>query len=419
MRMRAIPIHNGGVASKAPATAIEGLQFIPIPSESASVMMPQLRTSGDYPHRYTLVTGNVSIYRIYCMNKNGAEPSGDGSLKNPYTSITKALANALCITDIAKCYWVQVVILSNSDTVNLFGLSAYSDMSRIILGSTDGTTFFNMTGVNSPFDGVISQCKIKGDIQAETLIDCRILEDSSVYCNYAINCKCSNAYSFYATHMHSCACDSSFQGATSMNKCKIKLNSSETEHNISRLVQYVYDSEIDATTEFVNYSLFTADFIVNSTFSGIKIRCNKLLENSSIAMNFGEHIQSGVGIWGVSGHGDVIVNMGNNSIVKDTTVTGKNKFKFTGSGRGYYGIIAVHSEQSCTISGLNISLSTSAAELGDFSGTNQHWSIISYTCAHALGTNPAKCVMGCDYKKVELHPEEGFDWAKPCTELYV
>lgn len=421
MSLKAIPLYNGKVAYQHPNKQRSGPSFIPVQSERASVTMPQLRLQGDYPHRYTLAEGNVSLFRIYCQNKNGSQPSGDGSSGSPYSSIEEALNHAGCITSIARCYWVQVVVLHNSEDVNFFDLILNHDLSRVILGSTDGSTFFNISGINSPFGGIISQCNIKGTLRAETLIACKISDGAYVTCNYAVNCQCQNASSFTATHLFGCACDGSFNGATSVNQSKITLSSSESEHNIARSVQYLYDSEISADTEFFHHSLFATEIIAGSKIEGIKVSCKTLVEESSITLNLGERTASGVDIWGVSGTGDYILEMGDNSAVNNVTITGENKFQFTGSGRGYYGLIAILSDQNCSISSIDVNLKTSAVEKDDFSGTNQHWSIISYTCAHAvlISSTKAKCLMGCDYKEVGLNPEEGFEWATPCTELII
>lgn len=421
MRVRAIPLYNGGVATEMPETNTTGLSAIPISSERATIKMPQLRPKGDYPHRYDLVEGNMSLFRIYCIHKNGEEPSGDGSLDNPYSSIEDALNHAGCITQIAKCYWVQVIVLEHSDDVNFFDLIIHSDLGRVIIGSLDGSTFFKISGYNSPFEGIISQCEITGTLRAETLIACKISDGAHVTCNYAVNCQCQNASSFTATHLYGCTCDSSFQGATSVNSSKITLTSSDREHDIMRSVQYLYDSEISVSTDFVTHSRLNAEIITSSKIYGIRVYCKTLIEDSNITIDFGERTVSGVGVYGVSGKMDYVVEMGNNSAVNSVNITAENKFKFTGSGRGYYGIVAILSTEKCSISNLDVNLKTYAVTQDDFSGTNQHWSIISYTCAHAvlISSTKAKCLMGCDYKEVGLNPEEGFEWATPCTELII
>lgn len=418
----AFPLYNGGITS--PYHRITLLQFIPIPPECAIISLPQLTADSDYPHRYTLTEVEVPVYRIYCKHKNNVADSGNGSVDSPYSNFQLALDHASCVTSMAQCYWVQIVIMSGSEVLRSTEelLDYRGDYNqRIILGSTDGTTYFQIASeTRLQFSGVISQCEMHcAGSDFLLLTNCTLKEGASIRCTYAINCTATKNY-FSPQHMYDCVCDTSFVGATSMNKCKITLNSSETEHNISRAAQYVYDSEISVISEFVYYSEFESDIISGSTFQGIKVRCTKLLENSSITLNFPDRVQSGANIWGVSGRGDTIVTMEANSAVKNVTVSGKNKFQFTGSGRGYYGIIAVISPGTCAISNLTANLSTSAVELSDFTDTNQHWCVLSYTCAHAVSSgSSASCVLGCDYRQVELHPEEGFDWAKPCTEIII
>lgn len=136
--------------------------------EKAVIRWPYLHEVPDSVGNYTLELAEVPVIRIYCRHdeKYNKKPfvgvpykdRGDGSPNNPYVCILYAFRHAQCIAD-TTCCRVQLVVTPDSGGVS-FDCMVYGSFtnsietnSRIMVGSTDGETYFTFIE-DDPTSGV-------------------------------------------------------------------------------------------------------------------------------------------------------------------------------------------------------------------------------------------------------------------------
>jgi hypothetical protein len=134
----------------------------------------------DYPGKYTLEMRKTPVVRIYCRhqakyNDYKVKPtdteSGNGTEKSPYVAIGTAIEHAVCLIE-HTCVYVQVYIMLDSDEVFIlnYGSSTFDSAdNRLLIGSTDGETYFKLSDTSeSPngqhvADAIVCQCRYTGD----------------------------------------------------------------------------------------------------------------------------------------------------------------------------------------------------------------------------------------------------------------
>lgn len=236
---RTIPVTEDGVSAlqvKVISDYTDVHSSIPPLPECAAVRLPYLKLTGDYPYRYMAATSEFSVSPLYCRHKNNAtEKTGDGTEDFPFNTFDGAITYADCILYADRCRIVQIILLDGSDEITYRRTGLETDK-RLIIGSTDGSTFFSLNGSEFfYFQGVLSQCQIKGKVSVSTLNNCRI-QQGEIYCTTAIDCTVDSAQ-LDVDHLYSCEIRSgTFYGSVkSVNKCNLK---------ISCDCDYIYDSVV-------------------------------------------------------------------------------------------------------------------------------------------------------------------------------
>jgi hypothetical protein len=135
----------------------------------------------DYKGKYELELKKRKVIRIYCKhnakyNDYKVRPSdsekGTGLLSAPYVAIGDAIKEAMCIVR-NTCSYVQVFVLQGSDKVFIlnYGSDTFeSAKNRLMIGSTDGETYFELSDdQESPngqhiADAIACQCTYNGTL---------------------------------------------------------------------------------------------------------------------------------------------------------------------------------------------------------------------------------------------------------------
>lgn len=409
MKYSAIPLLNGAIANEFPLATVNGhgIDFIPAPREIAVVTLPGIQEDHEYPYRYSLSDVNIPVYRIYCRHKNGADPSGDGSVEHPYTTIDQGMDHAGCVTGIAKCYWVQIIILGDSDDIK-FDYNRYwgdEKYERVIVGSTDGVTYFSLSGDEQlEFSGILSQCNIQGGLQVRVCVSCKIKAlTRSVYSTYAFNCECEGS-KFGAKHMHSCICNNVYVEATSINNCKINFQKVAGGY-VNSDISHIYDSEISINSESSSYFTLNTNVTVRSTFYGIKVYCATLIEDSVVDVKFPD-TEIGFCNWRTCYNVPVILTADRGSAIRNTKISGKIRhLLLDDSAWATLGLCAVsikgESERDCYIYGLETDLDVT---WGLKEGNTGFWTIRVVKCdVEAQYTEDGRrCVVNCSEELTDI-----------------
>lgn len=135
--------------------------------EKALIKWPYLHKVPDSVGNYTFELAEVPVIRIYCRHdeKYNTLPyeqpdpkyRGDGSPDNPYVCISDAYKHAVCILT-ATCCRVQLFITPDSGRISywrMVNVNLYvnvDDAARLMIGSTDGETYFTFTGDDPAHD---------------------------------------------------------------------------------------------------------------------------------------------------------------------------------------------------------------------------------------------------------------------------
>lgn len=414
-----------------PPPVIGGLQYN---VEFATVYIPQIREGSEYGE-FEKYWEKIQVSRLYCRQQSkDASDVGTGTKENPVNDFYKAADFLHCLSRRICVDAVQIIILPGGDLPDIGYLKQYMYDGNWIVGDleasdkvtvqcsadlyadTQGFSVLANLTVNVQVASItlpiLCGCEIDAPKTSVTTVGYKFdtsIIDSQVQCKHltcgnrmwgasvrtegcaSLNCICNSNIHIAPQYFSSFSCKHIYAGTLTLSG-------------------YVGD-------RFGNQII--SDTIKSSSITGAEVTCYQLLVDSVITCNYEDRLQSGANIWGVSGHGEYIVDMGKNAVVKNSKVIGKNKIMFTGSGRGYYGIIAVITGEGSAISELTVDLRTSAVDIA--ANSNTHWSIVSYTCAHAVWDTglTATCKLGCDYKLVEIQPEEDFSWATPCKKMII
>lgn len=170
-----------GVLYKAPYGYSVGVQAYPdteqhpsivigfdVPVEIDCIDVPEIVSAEGF-YKYALGHKRISVVRFYCKHISGATPSGDGSKENPWNNFFAGLKKIHQFGSSLCEQFVQLVVDGSSDTIviteneMLPPVAATSINSRLIIGSLDNKTFFNIKAECNVelcriTSGILSQC---------------------------------------------------------------------------------------------------------------------------------------------------------------------------------------------------------------------------------------------------------------------
>ena len=136
---------------------------LPKTLKSAEISYPVFSKVPGKPYQYKKELRKISVVQFFCKHHpagytSAKEKYGDGSEKNPFLDFKNACEKVDCFSQNTCGIKTQLVIMNGSSPLDSECSYEFSIPRRVIIGSTDGVTYFNVSGEIRLKACLISQC---------------------------------------------------------------------------------------------------------------------------------------------------------------------------------------------------------------------------------------------------------------------